>query len=89
MAQQINTQYICCVYRRRLARHGVLYNMAILTAMLVCLITYSIYIQSLVDFQPQVTYEVYDSLEGAQARLLLPKKQDPSTYNGEVYFVLH
>lgn len=57
--------------------------MALFAVMLVCLITYSVYIHSLVDFQPQGTYEVYDSLGGAQARLLLPKKQDPSTYNGK------
>jgi len=62
----------------------VLYDMALFAVMLVCLITYSVYIHSLVDFQPQGTYEVYDSLGGAQARLLLPKKQDPSTYNGKL-----
>ena len=60
-----------------------LYDMAILAAMLVCVISYSIYIRSLADFQPQDTYPVYDSLGGAQARLLLPKKQEPSTRNGE------
>ena len=59
-----------------------LYDMAVLASMLICLITYSVYIQSLVDFQPLDTYEVYDSLGGAQARLLLPKKKNPSTYNG-------
>ncbi|KAL0024407.1 hypothetical protein WJX79_011128 [Trebouxia sp. C0005] len=64
-----------------LSETWVLYDMAVLASMLVCLITYSIYIQSLVDFQPQDTYEVYDSLGGAQARLLLPKKKNPSTYN--------
>lgn len=57
--------------------------MAMSAAMLVCLITYSVYIHSLVDFQPEGTYEVYDSLGAAQARLLLPKKQDPSGHNGE------
>ena len=51
--------------------------------MLICLITYSVYIHRLVDFSPQNTYEVYDSLGGAQARLLLPKKKSPTTYNGE------
>ena len=51
--------------------------------MIICVITYSIYIQSLADFQPHDTYPVYDSVGGAQARLLLPKKQGPSTYNGE------
>ena len=61
----------------------VLYDVAILTAMLICAITYSVYIRSLADFQPHDTYPVYDSLGGAQARLLLPKKQEPSTYNGE------
>ncbi|KAL0020782.1 hypothetical protein WJX79_001465 [Trebouxia sp. C0005] len=59
----------------------VLYDMAMSAAMLVCLITYSVYIHSLVDFQPEGTYEVYDSLGAAQARLLLPKKQDPSGHN--------
>ncbi|DBA80580.1 TPA: hypothetical protein ACH3X1_007841 [Trebouxia sp. C0004] len=59
----------------------VLYDAAVLASMLICLITYSVYIQSVVDFQPQDTYEVYDSLGGAQARLLLPKKNNPSTYN--------
>ena len=58
--------------------------MVLFAAMLICLITYSVYIHSLVDFQPEGTYEVYDSLGGAQACLLLPKKQDPSTYNGEI-----
>ena len=67
-----------------LGKTWVVYDIATLAAMLVCLITYSIYIQSLVDFQPRDTYEVYDSLGGAQARLLLPKKQNPSTYNGEM-----
>lgn len=57
--------------------------MCILAAMLICLITYSVYIQTLVTFQPQDTYEVYDSLGAAQARLLLPKKEDSSAYNGE------
>ena len=61
----------------------VLYDVAILAAMLICVITYSIYIQSLADFQPHDTYPVYDSLGGAQAHLLLPKKQESSTYNGE------
>ena len=60
----------------------VLYDMAVLASMLICLITYSVYIQSLVDFSPQATYEVYDSLGGAQAHLLLPKKKNPSTYTG-------
>ena len=68
----------------------VVYDLGILTAMLICLITYSVYIQSLVDFQPLDTYEVYDSLGGAQARLLLPKKKAPTTYNGgHSYFVLY
>ena len=65
----------------------VLYDMAILTAMLVCVITYSIHIRNLADFQPHHIYPVYDSLGGAQARLLLPKKQEPSTYNGETCFI--
>lgn len=61
----------------------VLYDMSVLTAMLICLITYGVYIQSLKDFSPQNTYEVYDSLGAAQARLLLPKKNGTSSYNGE------
>ena len=60
-----------------------LYDLGVLAAMLICLITYSVYIHRLVDFSPQTTYEVYDSLGGAQARLLLPKKKDPTTYNGQ------
>lgn len=59
-----------------------LYDAGVLASMLICLITYSVYIQSLVDFQPLDTYEVYDSLGGAQAHLLLPKKASPA-YNGE------
>ena len=62
----------------------VLYDLGVLGSMFICLITYSVYIQSLVDFQPQDTYEVYDSLGAAQARLLLPKKHNPSAYNGNV-----
>ncbi len=62
----------------------VVYDLAVLASMLICLITYSVYIQSLVDFQPQDTYQVYDSLGGAQARLLLPTKQDSSVDNGEL-----
>ena len=62
----------------------VVYDLAVLASMLICLITYSVYIQRLVDFQPQDTYQVYDSLGGAQARLLLPKKQDSSVDNGEL-----
>ncbi len=62
----------------------VLYDMGVLATMLICLITYSVYIQSLNTFSPQNTYEVYDSLGGAQARLLLPKKENPSTYNGGI-----
>ena len=61
-----------------------MYDLAVLASMLICLITYSVYIQRLVDFQPQDTYQVYDSLGGAQARLLLPKKQDSSVDNGEL-----
>ena len=59
----------------------VLYDAGLLVAMLVCLITYAVYVQTMADFQPQYSYEVYDSLGGAQARLLLPKKMDPSTWN--------
>ena len=59
----------------------VLYDISVLTAMLICLITYSVFIERLVDFQPQNTYEVYDSLGAAQARLLLPKKA-PTVHNG-------
>ena len=61
----------------------VLYDTGVLVAMLVCLITYSFYIQTLVDFRPQNTYEVYDSLGGAQARVLLPKKQNPAAVISE------
>ena len=60
----------------------VLYDIAVLTAMLICLITYSVFIERLVNFQPQNTYEVYDSLGAAQARLLLPKKA-LTAHNGE------
>ena len=60
-----------------------LYDLGVLAAMLICLITYSVYIHRLVDFSPQNTHEVYDSLGGAQARLLLPKKKNPTTYNGQ------
>ncbi len=62
----------------------VVYDLAVLASMLICLITYSVYIQSLVDFQPQDTYQVYDSLGAAQARLLLPTKQDSLVDNGEL-----
>ena len=62
----------------------VVYDLAVLASMLICLITYSVYIQSLVDFQPQDTYQVYDSLGAAQARFLLPTKQDSSVDNGEL-----
>ena len=58
------------------------YDMVVLACMLICLITYSVYIQSLLGFQPQSTYQVYDALGGAQARLLLPKKAESSAYNG-------
>ena len=61
----------------------VLYDMGVLTAMLICLITFGVYVQSLREFSPQNTYEVYDSLGAAQARLLLPKKNNPTSYNGE------
>ena len=71
-----------CLSQEALGETWVLYDMAVLASMLICLITYSVYIQSLVDFQPLDTYEVYVSLGGAQARLLLPKKKNPSTYNG-------
>ena len=71
------------VLQEAFGKAWVLYDMAVLAAMLVCVISYSIYIRSLADFRPQDTYPVYDSLGGAQARLLLPKKQEPSTHNGE------
>ena len=61
----------------------ILVDMSVLAAMLICLITYSVYIRTLIGFQPQDTYEVYDSLGASQARLLLPKKQDATAYNGE------
>ena len=62
----------------------VLVDLVILAAMLICLITYSIYIGTLLTLQPQSTYEVYDSLGGAQARLLLPKKQDSTASDGKL-----
>lgn len=62
----------------------VLVDLVILAAMLICLITYSVYIRTLVNLQPQSSYEVYDSLGGAQARLLLPKKQDSTASNGKL-----
>lgn len=74
---------IAVLLQEAFGKTWVLYDMGILAAMLICLITYSVYIQSLVDFQPVDTYEVYDSLGGAQARLLLPKKKEPTTYNGQ------
>ena len=61
----------------------VLVDLGILGAMLICIITYSVYIRTLVTLQPQSTYEVYDSLGGAQARLLLPKKQDFKASDGK------
>ena len=61
----------------------VLYDIGMLMAMLVCLLAYAVYVQTMVDFQPQNTYEVYDSLGGAQARALLLKKVDPTSWNGE------
>ena len=73
----------CCL-QAALGETWVLYDVGVLASMLICLITYSVFIHSLVDFQPQDTYEVYDSLGGAQARLLLPKKASNTTYNGEL-----
>lgn len=61
----------------------VLFDLTALAAMTVCLIAYSISVQSLRGFSPQPTYEVYDSLGGAQARLLLPKKNSTSLHNGK------
>ena len=72
-----------CLSQEALGQTWVLYDLGVLAAMLICLITYSVYIHRLVDFSPQNTYEVYDSLGGAQARLLLPKKKNPTTYNGQ------
>lgn len=63
----------------------VLYDLGLLVAMVICLITYAIYIQIMADFQPQHTYEVYDSLAAAQARLLLPKKADPTYWNSKSF----
>ena len=60
-----------------------LYDLGVLLAMLVCILSYAVYVQTIVDFQPQNTYEVYDSLAGAQARALLPKKSSPLTWNSE------
>ncbi len=70
-----------------LSETWLLYDIGVLASMLTCLITYSVYIQSLVDFQPLDTYEVYDSLGAAQARLLLPKKAE-SAYNGNLIHML-
>lgn len=64
----------------------VLYDLSLLVAMLVCLVTYIVYVQTLAQFQPQNTYEVYDSLGGAQAHVLLPKKVDPTALNSESWF---
>lgn len=61
----------------------VLYDLSLLVAMVVCVITYTVYVVKIVDFWPQNTYEVYDSLGGAQAHVLLPKKVDPAVWNGE------
>ena len=60
-----------------------MYDVGVLVAMLVCLITYAVYVQTLRDFQPQNTYEVYDSLGGAQAHVLLPKKVNPLAWNSK------
>ena len=60
-----------------------LYDAGLLVAMLVCLITYAVYVQTMAGFQPQYSYEVYDSLGAAQARLLLPKKLDPTSWNSK------
>ena len=65
-----------------------LVDLLTLAAMLICLITYSVYIRALVTLQPQSTYQVYDSLGGAQARLLLPKKQDSTASNGKLVLLL-
>lgn len=48
-----------------LGQTWVLFGMAVLAAMLLCLITYSVWVQSLRGFSRQHTYEVYDSLGGA------------------------
>lgn len=77
-----NLRHTLCL-QEAFGKAWVLYDMAILAAMLVCVISYSIYIHSLAAFQPQDTYPVYDSLGGAQARLLLPKKQEPTSHNGK------
>lgn len=61
----------------------VLYDLGLLAAMLICLLTYAVYLKTMAQFQPQNTYEVYDSLGGAQAHVLLPQKMDPPTWNGE------
>ena len=61
----------------------VLYDFSLLVAMVVCVLTYTVYVVTMVDFRPQNTYEVYDSLGGAQAHVLLPKKVDPAVWNGE------
>lgn len=61
----------------------VLYDMGLLVGMLVCLITYAVYVQTLMQFRPHNAYEVYDSLAAAQARVLLPKKVDPPYANSK------
>lgn len=61
----------------------VLYDLGLLLAMLVCLAAYSVYVHTMLDFRPLNSYEVYDSLGGAQAHVLLPKKVNPSAWNSE------
>lgn len=65
----------------------VIYDFSLLVATVVCLITYAAYIQTMTEFSPQDTYEVYDSLGGAQARVLLPKKVNPTIWNSKSYFL--
>ena len=64
-----------------------LYDLGLLVATVICLITYAAYIQTMMGFSPPDTYEVYDSLGGAQARVLLPKKVDPTSWNSKSYLV--
>lgn len=71
------------VLQEALGQTWVLFDMTVLAAMLMSLITYSVSVQSLRDFSPQQSYEVYDSLGGAQARLLLPKKNVTALSDGE------
>ncbi len=66
-----------CLSQEALGETWVLYDTAVLASMLICLITYSVYIQSLVDFQPQDTYEVYDSLGRCPSAPAAAQEEEP------------